>query len=126
MKKTRFVLYVIVALMMCGGFSSCNTKQHAINRLENLSEELDRNGEYYTVGDWEDAAEKFVKIRKDINKHRYTQAERRKIGRLEGDCVTAVAKGLKGQAINLGSELKGILESLMELIKGKKDDYQSF
>ena len=112
----------IFALIVAGGLSSCSTKQGCIRQLENLSEELDQNGQYYTVGDWEDAADKFVKIRKNINKHRYTQTERRKIGRLEGNCVTAVAKGLKGQAKNLGSELRGILESLMDLVKNWKDD----
>ncbi|MBQ5972182.1 MAG: hypothetical protein IJL45_07230 [Prevotella sp.] len=118
----RLFFYPIFALLIMVAFSSCSTKQHCIRQLENLSEELDNNGQYYTVGDWEDAAEKLVKIRKNINKHRYTQTERRKIGRLEGDCVAAVAKGLKGQAKNLGSELKGILESLMDLVKSWKDD----
>ena len=118
----RILFYSIFALIVAGGLSSCSTKQGCIRQLENLSEELDQNGQYYTVGDWEVAADKFVKIRKNINKHRYTQTERRKIGRLEGNCVTAVAKGLKGQAKNLGSELRGILESLMDLVKNWKDD----
>jgi len=115
MKKSIFIT-MIGALLMVITFSSCSSKQYAINRLENLSEEIDRNGQYYTVGDWEDTAEKFVKIRKNINKHRYTSAERRRIGQLEGNCAKAVVNGLKGQVQNWGSELKGILESLKEIL----------
>lgn len=111
---------LILCSVMGVTLMSCATKQSAINQLEKFSYELRDNSRNYDVEDWQKAGEKFVKIRRDINKHEYdyTAEEKAKIGRLEGDCARYMAKGVKDgffdKLKNIGSEIQGILESILK------------
>lgn len=104
---------IIVAMTMIIMLGSCATKQSAVNKLEKFSYELRDNGEYYSVADWKNAADEFIKIRRDIQKHDYTAEERKRIGELEGQCAGYVAKGVKGKVQSLGSEINGILQGVL-------------
>lgn len=116
-------------LILCGAMvlvmTSCATKQGAINQLEDFSYELRDNSRNYDTDDWERAGKKFVKIRKQINKHEfdYTAAEKSKIGRLEADCVKYMAKGAKDGVFdklkNIGSEIKGVIQGIMDALDPK-------
>ena len=105
--------------------TACSTKQSAINQLEDFSYELRDNSRNYDVDDWERAGKKFVKIREKINKHEfdYTAAEKSKIGRLEADCVKYMAKGAKDGVFdklkNIGSEIKGVIQGIMDALDPK-------
>ena len=57
----------MAALLAGLTLASCSTKQHAINQLESFSYELRDHSARYDVQDWQHAAEKFVKIRKNIS-----------------------------------------------------------
>jgi hypothetical protein len=101
---------------------ACSTKQSVINQLEDFSYELRDHSRNYDIDDWERAGKKFVKIREKISKHEfdYTAEEKAKIGRLEGDCVKYMAKGAKegvfDKIMNVGSEIKGIIESILDIL----------
>ena len=122
--KKQVVSMVMMSLvaMMALGLSSCNTKQHAINQLENFSEELRKNSSHYSVNEWKAAGEKFVKIRENISKHEfdYTPDEKTKIGKLEGKCAGYMAKGMKEGVFDklkaFGNELKGILMGILNSV----------
>lgn len=124
MKKqvVSIVMLSLVAMLTLGGLSSCNTKQHAINQLENFSEELRKNSSQYSVNEWKKAGEKFVKIRENISKHEldYTPDEKTKIGKLEGKCAGYMAKGMKEGVFDklkaFGNELKGILMGILNSV----------
>ena len=124
MKKqvVSIVMLSLVAMLTLGGLSSCNTKQHAINQLENFSEELRKNSSQYSVNEWKKAGEKFVKIRENISKHEldYTPDEKAKIGKLEGKCAGYMAKGMKEGVFDklkaFGNELKGILMGILNAV----------
>lgn len=115
MKVKNWIICGTLALVM----ASCSTKQSAINDLENFSYELRDHSRYYDSQDWEKAGKKFVKIRKNVNKHEfdYTAEEKAKIGKLEGDCARYMARGAKEGVFdklkNIGSEIKGILEGIL-------------
>ena len=104
---------------------SCSTKQSAIEQLENFSKELRDNSRHYDADDWEKAGKKFVKIRKQVSKHEfdYTAEEKAKIGKLEGQHATYMAKGATegffDKVKNIGSEINGILNVILG---GNKDD----
>lgn len=115
MRKSFFS--ILTAALLTTVLFSCTTKQTAINKLERFSYELRDNGQYYTVRDWENAAEKFTDIRQKINKYDYSAADRKYIGELEGKCAGYVYEGVKGKVKNMGSELSGILEGLMNIIQ---------
>ena len=103
-------------------FTACSTKQSAISQLEDFSYELRDHSRDYDIDDWERAGKKFVKIRKKINKHEfdYTEAEKTKIGRLEANCVRYMAKGAKDGVFdklkNIGSEIKGVIQGIMDAL----------
>ena len=59
----KLLLFAFVLVLTT---SSCQTKQHAINQLESLSNDLRDNSEFYKISDWKKAAYQFQKIRKDI------------------------------------------------------------
>ncbi len=117
MKIKHLILCGAMGLMMV---SCSTTKQSAINQLEDFSYELRDHSRYYNVDDWEKAGKKFVSIRDKISKHEfdYTPEEKVKIGRLEGDCAKYMAKGAKEGVFdklkNIGSEIKGIIQSIMD------------
>ena len=116
MKIRIFFVILLSGILSMSMMTSCSTKQGAIRQLERLSYDLRDNSSYYTVNDWKAAAEKFGTIRNKMTKYDYTPAERRRIGELEGLCARYMVSGLKNGAINgilgIGSEIRGILESL--------------
>ena len=121
-KKTLTAVVVAMAMMLLVGFSSCSTKQHAINQLENFSYELRVHSSRYSVNDWQRAGEKFLKIRQNISKHEleYTPEEKDRIGKLEGKCAGYMAKGMKEGVFDkvkaFGNELKGILKGILNAV----------
>ena len=102
--------------------TSCASKMSAVNDLEKLSYDLRDHSSEYSVAQWKSQAERFVKIRKRIEKYDYTVAERQRIGKLEGDCLRYVAKGAKegvvDKLLGYGSELQEVLDA----ISGRKSD----
>ncbi|MBP5712149.1 MAG: hypothetical protein J6W77_03995 [Prevotella sp.] len=111
---------ISLLLMSVMFLSSCQTKQSAVNQLEKFSYELRDNCEYYNLEDWKKAAYDFQKIRKNLNKHDYTPAERKQIGELEGKCAGYFASGVKKKVTNgllgIGSEIKGMIEGILNSI----------
>ena len=111
-----------VGLMLVMQLTSCSTKQHAINQLENFSYELRDHSARYSINEWERAGEKFVNIRKNISKHEldYTPEEKAKIGKLEGQCAGYMAKGMKEGVFDrvkaFANELKGILKGILNAV----------
>ena len=108
---TVCMMVVLLALT-----SSCSTKMKAINRLEDLSEELRDNSRYYSLGDWERAGKEFIEIRKDLAKH---------IGVLEGKCAGYMAKGakegvfdkIKGFANEINGVIQGVLNAVTDFVE---------
>lgn len=115
----RLIIPAFVFVMALFTITSCTTKRGAISQLEKFSYELRDNGRYYSFKDWENAAEKFSDIRKNLNKHNYTGEQRHYIGELQGKCAGYVFQGLKGRIKDYGEELNGMLEGLMEIIDYK-------
>ncbi len=109
---SKFTLLMVSLVIFC----SCATKMSPIHQLQSLSEDMQKNGAYYTPQDWKDAALKFQDIRHDIGKYRYTPDERRQIGELEGQCAKYMVQGIKNGALNtvmgVAGEIKGILDGL--------------
>ena len=114
--KIKFLAPLFVMLLCMTSFTSCVTKQGAINQLQYLADDLRDNGAYYTVEDWKNAGKKFTNIRDKMRNYKYTPAERKQIGELEGQCAKYMVQGIKNGAINsilgVGNEIKGILDGL--------------
>ena len=122
MRKQLLTVVALVLMGMTTLFTSCSTKMHAVNQLERFSYELRDHSANYSVREWEEAAERFVEIRKEISKHEldYTPDEKTKIGKLEGKCAGYMAKGMKEGVFDklkaFGNELKGILMGILNSV----------
>lgn len=116
--KLRTLLAAVALTLL---LASCATKETALNRLENFSVELRYHSQEYGLNDWEKAAKKFVKIRKNISKHEmeYTAEQKRRIGELEGECAGYMVKGAKDKVTGIGSEIGGILQGIFDSVKKK-------
>jgi len=125
--KTRNFFMAATFCLCLSTLCSCSTKQHAINQLENFSYELRDNSAYYTVDEWGRAADKFVKIRRNISKHEleYTSEEKKKIGVLEGRCAGYMGKGVKEGVFDkikgFGTEIKGIIQGIINAATDYRD-----
>lgn len=98
---------------------SCTSKkQEALNQLENLTEDVEKNGGAWSEEQWKQKYDVFVQIRSEIYKYDYNEEERAEIGRLEGRCVSAMANHASGGMLkklkDFGTELGGSLEGLLE------------
>jgi hypothetical protein len=118
MKAKILTIACFVALAVAS-LSSCSTKLQAINRLEALSDDLRDNSRYYSLSDWQQAGEQFMKIRKDIAKHEfdYTPEQKKRIGELEGKCAGYMAKGAKEGIFDkikgFGNEINGVIQGIL-------------
>jgi outer membrane protein assembly factor BamD (BamD/ComL family) len=112
----KYVIATLSFLCALTTFSSCSTKQSAINQLDNFSMELKENSANYSADDWKDAVTKFQKIRTKISRHNYTADEHRQIGLLEGKCARYMVNGAKDELTNglfgIGNEIQGIIDGI--------------
>lgn len=122
MKAKAFLMTVLVSFTVAVCMTSCSAKKQAIKNLESLSVDIRDNSSRYSVSDWEEAVERFVKVREKISKYEleYTPAEKEKIGALEGRCAAYMAKGLKDGVFDklegFKNELRGILRNFLNVI----------
>ena len=117
MKRMKVFLLSVCLAVVGMSLTSCSTKQHAINQLEDFSYELQYKSKYYSVNDWKDAADRFIKIRKNVAKHEmdYSPEEKARIGELEGECAGYMAKGVKNGFFD---KLKGFKNEVVGIIEG--------
>ena len=127
MRTKSIFIIASIALASMLTLSSCSTKTHAINQLEDLTYDLRDNCSNYSISEWQEAANRYIDIRKKINKHYKASSadQKERIGKLQGEAANYVAKGAKSSLIsNIGgiaSELKGLLEGIMGLVGGSSD-----
>lgn len=119
MKKTLFICLLLAAAF---SMQSCSTRRAAINDLEALVERVEKNGEGYTLADWENVIYRCAEIEKKLLKHEYTTEEHREIGTLKGrlagvvtkDILTNSAKMVINIKEQLGGGAEGFLDVFME------------
>ena len=109
------ILLLVIALQ------SCATKQKAINQLRELSYEIQTNGISYDADDWKRTAYEYLKINKRIAKYKYTTAESKEIGELNGQCLgyfaTSVASNVVGTVNNTVNGIEGLIQGIKNAIK---------
>lgn len=82
MKRTIF--YVCLAVVMgCVTMltTSCSEKAKALNNLEELAEDVEKNGQSYGLTEWQDVFRQYQSITAIIDKHygEYSQKQRNRI-----------------------------------------------
>lgn len=99
---------------------SCNSKQTPMNRLANLTEEIQKNAQDYTEEDWKAFAEELELIENDMDQYmsEYTDEELKEIGRLKGICFAQFTKHsiktFKNGLENVMKEAEGLIEGFTQ------------
>ena len=77
----RFMAFVSVICVLTLGLTSCSEKTKALRKLEQLAEEVEENGDNYTIGEWQEVFHQYQVIHSVIEKHYfdYSQRERNRI-----------------------------------------------
>jgi len=119
MNSVKLVLAGIAVFMLC----SCATPQEKyISNLEDLTEQIEKNGNSYNAEQWESALDKYQKLVMKAEDMEFTTEQKEEIGELEGRCMKAFGKAMGNQVKNvfkgLGSQVKGFLQGL----SGADDD----
>ena len=119
---------IIVATLLALSVASCSTKQTPIDRLTQLSEQLDKSDAKYSEEEWVVLGTELEEIEEEVqkNKSQYTEEELQEINRLKGKCLGKLAKKAANDfADELGNFLKGsegMLDGVMgEMKKGKEE-----
>ncbi len=82
MKKAFHLLAIMSVLcLFTVGMTSCSEKGKALRNLEQLAEEVQENGDNYTIGEWKEVLHQYQAINGVIEHHYmdYTQKERNRI-----------------------------------------------
>lgn len=113
-KLYQLVFYCMFSFMCL----SCSQEQGLIEDLEDLATSLKEESSSYSDEDWEAAAEDFQRIEDEMSQYNYSRGDIRKIGRLEGICLSYFAKkglsDIKEMSKDAASRLEGLSEGFAE------------
>lgn len=120
MVKIKLLTSFIFCAMLTLCIISCNSKQTPINRLEELTEDVQQNASGYTEEDWQSTAEELELIESEIEQYKdeYTDEELKEIGRLKGIYLAQLTKysikSFKNGLEDAMKEAEGIMEGFKQ------------
>ena len=131
MKKVQFYL-CLAAFLVCIATlaTSCSEKARAINRLEELADDVQRNGNTYGVSEWQDVFRQYQSINEVIDKHKskYSQKQRSRINQARS-AIKHAAMDAFSNTLDLVPGLKKTLldwyNSLFENLSGETDEEET-
>lgn len=122
MKKMTFVALLLALSLTV----SCTSDPK--DRLENLLEKVEKNGNSFNEEEWESVFNELDCIENEIDKKNYSKEELREIGRLKGrllGCITKTALGdMQEQLTGLSAILTGGLVGFLEAFDIDVDNYE--
>ena len=139
-KSALLILTVVMPGLLC--LSSCKSREEkTIDRLENLSERVEENGDKFNVEEWNGIMKELEDISDDLDDCNFTSNQRKEVGRLQTRFYKSVLKNspkiFSGALSTIGSGLKeglldddfdenGLKEQFDELEDAFKDAMESF
>lgn len=124
MKLNIFTVVSFCVLFMM----ACKTKEERlVGDLQQFVTELQNKADRYSEDDWQKAFQEYATIVGNLQEGRFTDGERREIGRLKGQCwaiftpytFDALGKELKGTA----EEFSGTMEGFMKSLDASTEEY---
>ena len=141
MKKSALLILTVVMPGLLS-LSSCKSREEkTIDRLENLSERVEENGDKFDVEEWNGIMKELEDISDDIDDCNFTSNQRKEVGRLQTRFYKSVLKNspkiFSGALSTIGSGLKeglmdddfdenGLKEQFDEMEDAFKDALESF
>ncbi|MDE7346393.1 MAG: hypothetical protein K2N48_06605 [Muribaculaceae bacterium] len=123
MKMIRLIAGSVLMACMAVLFTGCRPhEERVMDRLDRLSEKIQKNGEKWGVNEWADALEELEDIHYDMEDCEFSSEQLRALGRVEGKLtVIIMTEGAK----KLGNELIPFLEGAGAFMKGYKEGTES-
>ena len=120
MKKS--IITIVVTIVSICVLSSCKPKEErVIDRINNLSEKIEKHGSSWDADDWADALEELEDIHADIEECDFSKEQLRKLGNVEGKLMGIIA--IEG-AKSLKSTTESFFEGAGSYLKGFKNGLQ--
>lgn len=111
----------ILLLAMAFALTACSTEEERqMHNLQQFTTDLQTNCKQYSDEDWENALQEYEQITADMETCRFTDEERREIGKLKGKCQTLFSKyemeAYKRELIGTVKELEGTVEGVLDAL----------
>jgi len=114
----HYLRTLLIALMAVTLLASCKSKEErALDRLQNMSEEIQKNGDNLTSEDWEKLYDEYSALHDKIAKddYNFTDEQMRELGKVERELSNAFVK----QSISdFGKATKEIFKKGKEFLEG--------
>ena len=99
---------------------ACTTKdERNLNQFRNFTTNLQQKSDSYSDAEWQKSIEEYEKITDNIANIRYTDEERREIGKLKGQCIAIYAQyaigAYESELQGATHELEGAIESFLDI-----------
>ena len=124
-KKHSLRIVVFAAILF--SITSCKSREEkVIDRLDSLSERIEKNGHKFDADDWADVLEDLADIHEDMEDCEFTKEELKAIGRADGRLTAIIMKkGAKALGRDAFSILKTYGSYFNGFRKGIEDNYNS-
>lgn len=125
MRMKKYILPLLAAGIL--SLSACQSKSSRIDDLKDFVEEIQKDGEDYTQGQWEKANEKFSQLLDKINSYEdLSEDELKEVAKLQGQYAATVFKN-SGKAImeqmeKAGAVLNGFLEGVDQTLDDNNEE----
>ncbi len=117
----KFAEISLILVISCFMLSCANRAERAINELESIVERVEENYMTYTEKDWEDLFEEVDELTEKYSDVRYTQAQWKKIqklnSKLSGYCVEQVVT-------SFGTLFSGAMEGFVNGMQNFVDELE--
>ncbi len=119
----RILAHAGLAILFCLVFVSCRPhEERVMDRLDNLSEKIQKQGAKWNADQWLDALEELEDIHYDMEDCEFTPEQFRALGRVEGRLtVIIMTEGAK----KLGDGLVSFMDGAGAFMKGYKEGASS-
>lgn len=121
--KNAFFQVLCLSMGFMLFLNSCKPhEERVINRLDNLSEKVEKNGSKWNADQWADALEELEDIHYDMEDCEFTPEQLRTLGRVEGRLtVIIMTEGAK----KLGDKFLSFMEGAGAFMKGYQEGVES-
>ena len=116
MKSKLLLSFILVTLF----FSCATQEQRGIAQLRKFTISLQQESPNYTEMDWSNSINEYEQITQSLANGRFTDEERREIGRLKGQCTAVYSQYalqiFESELRGAASELEGALEGFYDAV----------
>jgi len=123
MKLKSIIVLILCSLLL----AACATQEERrVKSLQKFTADLQKNSDKYSDEQWQKSIDEYEAITESLQTGRYTDEERREIGKLKGQCLAIYAQYAVGayqkELEGATNELQGVLEGFFDAYNGDSEE----